>query len=106
MRLLVGPGGALDLELVKEVGLLRLRLPLSRLEGLRLLRELSDQPVSLLGKLAALRLLAPQGGVGFAQLLLQGGVGLYKERRRNNDNTQQGRDVVAGEIRLTAQQLA
>ena len=76
LRLLVGPGRALDLKLGKEVGLLRLHLPLSRLEGLRLLGELSDQPVSLLGHLAALHLLAPQGGVGFTQLLLQGGVDL------------------------------
>ena len=48
-RHLVSPGGALDLELGEEVSLLRLRLPLSRLEGLRLLGKMSDQPVSLLG---------------------------------------------------------
>ena len=70
MCLLVGPDGALDLELSEEFGLLRLRLPLSRLESLRLLRELSDQPVTLLGQLATLRFLSAQGGVGFAQLLL------------------------------------
>ena len=47
LRLLVGPGRALDLELSKEIGFLRLCLPLSRLEGLRLLRELSDQSIML-----------------------------------------------------------
>ena len=82
MRLLVGPGGALDLELSKEVGLLRLRFPLSRLESLCLLRELSDQSVTLLGQLAALPLLAMQVGVGFTQLLLQDSIGLYKSRKR------------------------
>ena len=57
LRLLVGPDGALDFELSKEVGLLRLRLFLSRLETLRLLRQLRDQSVTLLGQLAALLLL-------------------------------------------------
>ena len=66
LRLFVGPGGALDLELGKEVGLLRLCLPLSHIEGPRLLRELSDQPVTLLGQFAALRLFAAQGCIGFA----------------------------------------
>ena len=73
---LVGPGGALDLKLGEEVGLLRLHLRLGCLEGLRLFSKLSDQLVPLFGQLATLRLLATQGGVGFAQLLLQGGVGL------------------------------
>ena len=41
-----------------------------------MLGKLGDQAVSLLRQLAALRLLATQGGVGFAQLLLQGGIGL------------------------------
>ena len=73
---LVGPGRVLDLKLGEVVGLFRLRLLLGRHEGLHLLSKLSDQPVSLFSQLAALRLLAAQGGVGFAQLLLQGGVGL------------------------------
>ena len=72
----VGPGGTLDFKLGKEVHLLRLHLRLGRLEGLRLFSKLSDQPVPLFGQLAALCLLATQGGVGFAQLLLQGGIGL------------------------------
>ena len=46
LRLLVSPGGALDLEHCEEVGLLRLRLLLSRLE---MLCELRDQSVMLLG---------------------------------------------------------
>ena len=72
----LGPGGTLGFKLGEEIGLLRLCLPLGRLEGLRLFGELSDQSASLLGQLVALRLLAVQSGVGFAQLLLQGGVGL------------------------------
>ena len=76
LGLLVGPGRALDLKLGKEVGLRRLHLQLGRLEGFRLLGKLGDQAIPLLGQLATLRLLATQGGVGFAQLLLQGGVGL------------------------------
>ena len=70
LRLLVGPGGALGLKLSKEVGLFRLCLLLSRLEKLRLLRQLRDQSVTILGQFAALRLLTAQCGVGFAQLLL------------------------------------
>ena len=76
LGLLVGPGRALDLKLGEEVGLRRLHLQLGRLEGFRLLGKLGDQAVPLLRQLAALRLLATQGGVGFAQLLLQGGIGL------------------------------
>ena len=75
-RLLVGPGGAFGRELSKEAGLLVLRLLLGLLEKLRLLRQLRDQPVTLLGQLAAVCLLGTQRGVGFTQLLLQGGVGL------------------------------
>ena len=76
----VGPGGALDLKLGEEVGLLRLHLQLGRLKGLRLFSKLSDQPVPLFGQLVALRLLATQGSVGFAQLLLLGSVGLCKKK--------------------------
>ena len=75
LGLLVGPGGALDLKLGEELGLLSLHLQLGRLKGLRQFSKLSDQPVPLFGQLVALRLLATQG-VGFAQLLLQGGIGL------------------------------
>ena len=89
---LVGPGGALNLKLGEEVGLFRLRLLLGRLEGLRLFSKLSDQPVPLFGQLATLRLLATQGGVGFAQLLLQGGVGLCRkeEKEEHQSNNKEG----------------
>ena len=76
LGLLVGPGRALELKLGKEAVLRRLRLQLGRLEVFRLFGKLGDQAVPLLRQLAALRLLATQGGVGFAQLLLQGGIGL------------------------------
>ena len=76
LRLLVGPCRALYLKLGEEAGLCHLHLQLGRLEGFRLLGKLSDQAIPLLGQLAALCLLATQGGVGFAQLLLQGGIGL------------------------------
>ena len=58
LSLLVGPDEALDLKLSKEVGLFRLRLLLSRLEKPRLLRQLRDQSVTLLGELTALRILS------------------------------------------------
>ena len=91
LRLLVGPGGALGSELGQEIGLLRLRIPLGRLESLRLLGELGDQPVPLLGQLAALCLLAAQSGVGFAQLLLQGSVGLWeKGKKKEHQSRRQG----------------
>ena len=67
--------GALNFEFSEEVSVLCLRLLLGRLESFRLLCKLSDQLVTLLGQLAALSLLAAQGGVGFAQLLLKSGVG-------------------------------
>ena len=76
LGLLVGPGRALDLKLGKEAGLRRLRLQLGRLEAFHLFDKLGDQAVPLLGQLGTLLLLATQGGVGFAQLLLQGGTGL------------------------------
>ena len=56
-RLLFGPGRAFGHELGKEAGLLVLRLLLGLLEKLRLLRQLRDQPVTLLGQLALVRLL-------------------------------------------------
>ena len=96
---LVGPGGMLDFKLGEEVSLLRLHLQLGRLEGLRLFGKLSDQAVPLFGQLAAFRLLAPEGGVGFAQLLLQGGVGLCKKGKKTRTSiNQQRRDTVAEEI--------
>ena len=70
LGLLVGPGRALDLKLSEEASVHRLHLHLGRLEGFRLLGKLGDQAVPLLRQLDALRLLATQGGVGFAQLLL------------------------------------
>ena len=70
MGLLVCPGRALDLKLGDEAGLRRLRHKLGRLKGFCLLGKLGDQAVPLLRQLAALRLLAKQGGLGFAQLLL------------------------------------
>ena len=97
--LLISPGGAFGLELSKETGLLVLRLLLGLLEKLRLLRQLRDQPVTLFGQLALVRLLGTQRGVGFAQLLLQGGVGLCKGRRRKRHQQSTRRDTVAGEIR-------
>ena len=66
----------LELKLGKEDGLCRLHIQLGRLEGFRLFGKLGDQAVPLLRQLAALCLLATQGGLGFAQLLLQVGVGL------------------------------
>ena len=99
LSLLVGPDEALDLKLSKEVGLFRLRLLLSHLETLRLLHQLHDQSVMLLGKFAALCLLDAQHGVGFAQLLLQGGIGLCKKERRKSISQKAKRDAVAGEIR-------
>ena len=76
LGLLVGPGRALELKLGKEAGLHHLRLQLGRLDVFRLFGKLGSQVVPLLRQLAALRLLATQGGVGFAQLLLQVGIGL------------------------------
>ena len=76
---MVGPGGALDLKLGKKTRLLVLRLLLSLLEKLRLLRQSRDQPVALFGQLATVHLLGMKRGVGFAQLLLKGAVGLCKK---------------------------
>ena len=75
-RLGVGPGSALELQLGKAAGLHPLRLPLGRLDVFRLFGKLGRQVVPLLRQRAALRLLAMQGGCGFAQLLLQVGIGL------------------------------
>ena len=75
-RLLVGPGGALRRKSSEKGGLLVPRLLLGPLEQLLLLRQLRSQPVALLRQPAALLLLDTQRGVGLAQLLLQGGVGL------------------------------
>ena len=76
MGLLVGPGRALELKLGKEAGLRCLRLQLGPLQVFRLFGKLGGQAVPLLRQLAALRLLAMQCGLGFAQLLLQVGIGL------------------------------
>ena len=76
LRLLVGPGGALALELGEERSLFLLCLLLRLLEQLLLLRQLRSQQITLRGKLAALLPLGAQGGVSLAQLLLKSGVGL------------------------------
>ena len=73
--LLVGPGGALALELVQESGLSLVRLVLRLLEQLLLLGQLRRQQVALRGKLATLLLLGTTGGIGLAQLLLKNGIG-------------------------------
>ena len=52
---------------------------------------MSDQAVSLLGQLAALRLLAAQSSVGLAQLLLQGGVGLWKKGKKKKASVKRTR---------------
>ena len=75
LHLLVGPGGALALELGQESGLLLLGLILRLLEQLLLLGQLRRQQVALRGKLATLLLLGTMGGIGLAQLLLKSGVG-------------------------------
>ena len=75
LRLLVGPGGALALELGQESGLLLLGLVLRLLEQLLLLGQLRRQQVALRGKLATLLLLGTPTGIGLAQLLLKSGVG-------------------------------
>src|SRR4051812_45294447 len=75
-----------------------LRLLLGLLEKLRLLRQLRDQPVTLLGQLVAVRLLGAQCGVGFSQLLLQGGVGFCKRRRKGHQQSVK-KDEVARKIR-------
>jgi len=74
-RLLVGPGGALALELGQKSSLLLLGLVLRLLEQLLLLGQLRRQQVALRGKLATLLLLGTPGGIGLAQLLLKSGVG-------------------------------
>ena len=65
-RLLVGPAGALALELGQKSSLLLLGLVLRLLEQLLLLGQLRCQQVALCGKLAALLLLGAQGGIGLA----------------------------------------
>ena len=54
---------------------------------LLLVSQLLDQTVALLGHLVALLLLGVQRGLGFAQLLLQGGVGSCKHKKRKENKT-------------------
>ena len=74
-RLLVGPGGALALELGQESGFLLLGLVLRLLEQLLLLGQLRSKQIALRSELAALLPLDAQGGVNFTQLLLKSSVG-------------------------------
>ena len=74
-RLLVSPGGALDLELGHEGGLPRLGFVLCLLEQLLLLGQLHRQQITLFGEPAALLFLGTPSSFGFAHLLLKGGVG-------------------------------
>ena len=74
-RLLVGPGGALALELGQKSSLLLLGLVLRLLEQLLLLGQLRSKQIALRSDLAALLPLDAQGGVNFTQLLLKSSVG-------------------------------
>ena len=105
-RLLVGPGGAFDHELSKEAGLLVLRLLLGLLEKLRLFHQLRDKPVALFSQLAALLLLSAQHGVGFTQLVLQGGVGLYGRKEERKASVANKEEQSPGRSGPTAQQSA